>query len=165
MGNVSEKDEFYEKERKEREKQCLELMKKAFPEQGELDLTRFLLAREYEVKKATQMFQNYLDWKRDFNPGYSLIILYNYTIYTISTIKLFLELSHIQKLSSCFLMIKETLASKFSKKSSFKIEVTTLDAQKTTLLCFTFLQEIILLKRIGNILFILVVSFMMHLSE
>jgi len=69
MGNVSEKDEFYEKERKEREKKCLELMKKEFPSHDDLDLIRFLLAREYEVKKASQMFQNYLAWKRDFKPG------------------------------------------------------------------------------------------------
>lgn len=69
MGNVSEKDEFYEKERKEREKNCLELMKKSFPGHDEHDLRRFLLAREYETKKAIQMYQNYLDWKRDFKPG------------------------------------------------------------------------------------------------
>lgn len=73
MGNVSEKDEFYEKERKAKEAQCLESMKKSFPNHDELDLTRFLLARNYDMKKSKEMYENYLDWKKNYKPGMALL--------------------------------------------------------------------------------------------
>jgi len=69
MGNVSEKDEFYEKEKRIKENQALEMMKKAFVIHDPNDLIRFLIANGYDCKKANQMFQNNLEWKRDYKPG------------------------------------------------------------------------------------------------
>jgi hypothetical protein len=69
MGNVTEKDEHYEKERKIREAKALESMLHQFKGQNELDLTRFLLAREHDYKKTKEMFEDYLKWTREYHPG------------------------------------------------------------------------------------------------
>jgi hypothetical protein len=77
MGNVSEKDEYYEKERKLKEAQSLESMKKAFENHDAFDLNRFLLARNFDVKRSTDMYEAYLDWKTKYNPGMlSVFILF-----------------------------------------------------------------------------------------